>query len=79
MAKDDEAFIVHSVCRLVTRVVGDKGRVIAPATEDVNFFTSDPSRFATSEQIQLFEQLAHEAHRKTASGPTPEEIVKLPM
>jgi hypothetical protein len=49
MAKDDEAFIVHSVCRLVTRVVGDKGRVIAPATEDVNFFTSDPSRFATSE------------------------------
>jgi len=53
---------------------------ICTACQDgyLRIFTRDPSRFANPDEIKKFEDSALESMRKSSSGPSAEEIAKLP-
>lgn len=71
--------ILHPTC--VWHVKALPNGDLATACDDgtLRVFTRNSDRMAPTEEREKFGQLVQEAHQKKGSGPTPEEIAKLPL
>jgi len=71
--------LLHPAC--VWNVIGLPNGDIATCCDDgtLRVFTRNSDRVAPLEEREIFAQLVQEAHKKKGSGPTPEEIAKLPL
>jgi phospholipase A-2-activating protein len=71
--------LLHPSC--VWNVVGLPNGDLATSCQDgtLRIFTRNSDRMASTEERKHFAQTVQEAHRKSSSGPSPEEIAKLPL
>jgi phospholipase A-2-activating protein len=71
--------ILHPAC--VWHVTGLPNGDLATSCDDgtLRIFTRNSDRMAPVEEREKFGQLVQEAHQKKGSGPTPEEVAKLPL
>lgn len=71
--------LLHPAC--VWNVIGLPNGDIATCCDDgtLRVFTRNSDRMAPVEERESFAKLVQEAHQKKGSGPSPEEIAKLPL
>ncbi|CAJ1966761.1 unnamed protein product [Cylindrotheca closterium] len=71
--------LLHPAC--VWNVVGLPNGDICTCCDDgtLRVFTLNSDRMAPLQERETYAQLVQEAHQKKGSGPTPEEIAKLPL
>lgn len=75
----DPHIILHPAC--VWKVLALPNGDLATCCDDgvLRIFTKATDRMAPVAEREQFAQKVHEAHQKKSSGPTPEEIAKLPL
>lgn len=71
--------ILHPAC--VWNVIGLPNGDLATCCQDgnVRIFTRNTDRMASKEERELFSQTVQEAHKKKSTGPSAEEVAKLPL
>jgi phospholipase A-2-activating protein len=75
----DPQILLHPSC--VWNVIALPNGDLATCCQDgtLRIFTRASDRMAPSAERELFVQTVQEAHQKQSSGPTPEEVAKLPL